>query len=61
MALERCRDVAHVSAVQLRTQVPEQTIDSFHTHGTPPVVDSPVVDSPVVDSPVVDSGAEVPR
>ncbi|MDX6394451.1 MAG: catechol 2,3-dioxygenase [Streptosporangiaceae bacterium] len=29
MALERCRDVAHVSAVQLRTQVPEQTIDFF--------------------------------
>ncbi len=26
MALERCRDVAHVSAVQLRTQVPEQTV-----------------------------------
>ena len=29
MALERCRDVAHVSAVQLRTQVPEQTVDFF--------------------------------
>jgi len=25
----------------------QKTIDSFHTHGTPPVVDSPVVDSPV--------------
>ena len=29
MALERCRDVAHVSAVQLRTQVPEQTVNFF--------------------------------
>jgi catechol 2,3-dioxygenase len=29
MALERCRDIAHVAAVQLRTQVPEQTIDFF--------------------------------
>src|SRR5215469_155439 len=26
---ERCRDVAHVSAVELRTQVPEQTVDFF--------------------------------
>ena len=26
---ERCRDVAHVSAVELRTAVPEQTVDFF--------------------------------
>jgi catechol 2,3-dioxygenase len=29
MSAERCRDIAHVSAVQLRTQVPDQTIDFF--------------------------------
>ncbi len=29
MVPERCRDVAHVSAVQLFTQVPEQTVDFF--------------------------------
>ena len=26
---ERCRDIAHVSAVELRTAVPEQTVDFF--------------------------------
>ena len=25
----RCRDIAHVSAVELRTQVPEMTVDFF--------------------------------
>ncbi|HEY3907169.1 MAG TPA: VOC family protein [Streptosporangiaceae bacterium] len=29
MSVERSRDIAHVSAVQLRTQVPEQTVDFF--------------------------------
>jgi catechol 2,3-dioxygenase len=29
MPSERSRDIAHVSAVQLRTQVPEQTVDFF--------------------------------
>ena len=29
MAVERCRDIAHVSAVQLRTRVPEDTVDFF--------------------------------
>ena len=29
MPADRCRDVAHVSAVELRTQVPEQTVDFF--------------------------------
>jgi len=29
MSAERCRDIAHVSAVQLLTQVPDQTIDFF--------------------------------
>jgi hypothetical protein len=47
MALERCRDAAHVPAVRLGTQVPEQALDflarglkttgCFHSHGTPPV------------------------
>ena len=26
---ERCRDIAHVSAVELRSAVPEQTVDFF--------------------------------
>ena len=34
MAVERCRDVAHVPAVEFRTQLPPGT---SHTHGTPPV------------------------
>jgi hypothetical protein len=25
----RCRDIAHVSAVELHTEVPEQTVDFF--------------------------------
>jgi catechol 2,3-dioxygenase len=29
MSDERCRDIAHVSAVELRTQVPGQTVDFF--------------------------------
>ena len=29
MPVERSRDIAHVSAVQLRTEVPEQTVDFF--------------------------------
>ena len=29
MSPQRCRDIAHVSAVELRTQVPAETVDFF--------------------------------
>ena len=29
LAADRCRDIAHVSAVELRTQVPALTVDFF--------------------------------
>jgi catechol 2,3-dioxygenase len=38
MTTPRCRDIAHVSAERAKARAwGLKTIETFHTHGTPPV------------------------